>query len=399
MKERVIQTHSLTVGYGNRSVVSEINIDMLKGQFVSILGPNGSGKTTTLRTLAGLLSPLKGAVYLNGRNISELSQSEFARSLAVVLTGHLSPGLLTGFEFVSLGRYPYTDFLGRLKKEDIEKIEESLRLVNGSDLSQRYFNELSDGERQKLIFARALAQEPEVIILDEPTLHLDLKHRLELIGILQNFCRKKGITVIVSLHDVDLAMKVSDVVLLVKDGKILGYGQPDEILKEDTIARLYDLNSARFNSQLGTIELRSEGEGEEVFVVAGGGTGTPIFRFLSKNGFRITTGILHENDIDACIADSMGALVIMEDAFQEIKESSYRKAIEIIKKVEYIIDSGFPVGSLNRRNMELLRDSIDMGKRILSFRKTRDLSDSLIDSNKVIYFDTLNTLLKRLKNS
>ena len=204
---------------------------------------------------------------------------------------------------------------------------------------------------------------------------------------------------IVSLHDVDLAMKVSDVVLLVKDGKILGYGQPDEILKEDTIARLYDLNSARFNSQLGTIELRSEGEGEEVFVVAGGGTGTPIFRFLSKNGFRITTGILHENDIDACIADSMGALVIMEDAFQEIKESSYRKAIEIIKKIEYIIDSGFPVGSLNRRNMELLRDSIDMGKRILSFRKTRDLSDSLIDSNKVIYFDTLNTLLKRLKNS
>ncbi|HDI78646.1 MAG TPA: ABC transporter ATP-binding protein, partial [Desulfobacteraceae bacterium] len=347
MKERVIQTHRLAVGYGNRSVVSEINIDMLKGQFVSILGPNGSGKTTTLRTLAGLLSPLKGAVYLNGRNISELSQSESARSLAVVLTGHLSPGLLTGFEFVSLGRYPYTDFLGRLKKEDIEKIEESLRLVNGSDLSQRYFNELSDGERQKLIFARALAQEPEVIILDEPTLHLDLKHRLELIGILQNFCRKKGITVIVSLHDVDLAMKVSDVVLLVKDGKILGYGQPDEILKEDTIARLYDLNSARFNSQLGTIELRSEGEGEEVFVVAGGGTGTPIFRFLSKNGFRITTGILHENDIDACIADSMGALVIMEDAFQEIKESSYRKAIEIIKKVEYIIDSGFPVGSLN----------------------------------------------------
>jgi iron complex transport system ATP-binding protein len=260
----VMETRDLAVGYGRKTVVAGINQEMLKGQFVSLLGPNGTGKTTILRSLARLLYPLKGAIYLNDRMLSGLKSNELAKTLAVVLTERLSPGLITAFEFAAMGRHPYTGFLGRLSEEDTQKTKEALILVNAGDIADRYFNELSDGEKQKVLLARALVQEPRVMILDEPTLHLDLRHRIELIAILRRFCRERGITVIVSLHDVDVALKISDLIILVKDGNIMDCGPPEEIIKEETIARLYDLDCARFNSQLGTIELMNNSNGKKI---------------------------------------------------------------------------------------------------------------------------------------
>ena len=393
----VMETRNLTVGYGRKTVVADINQEMLKGQFVCLLGPNGSGKTTILRTLSRLLCPLKGAAYLNNRMLSDLNSDELAKTLAVVLTERLSPGLITAFEFAAMGRHPYTGFLGRLSEEDMRKVQEALGLVNAEDIADRYFNELSDGERQKVLLARALAQEPEVIVLDEPTLHLDLKHRIELIAILRNFCREKGITVIVSLHDVDLALKISEIVILVKDGKIMACGSPDEILKEETIARLYDLDCARFNSQLGTVELMNNSNGKMVFVVAGGGTGTPVYRLFSKHGFNVITGVIHENDIDCHVARSIGATVIDERSFKKISNRKLGRSFALLEKVDHVIDSGFPVGSSNSRNIKLALKSVEEGKQVYTLRSWKAACDLYGESaENMIYCDGLPSILEKI---
>ncbi|CEO88732.1 ABC transporter ATP-binding protein [Syntrophaceticus schinkii] len=255
----VLQTKELAVGYGSRTVVDGVNLEALKGQFICLLGPNGSGKSTILRCLAGLLSPLKGSVYLKGDVLYRLEPKDLSRIMAVVLTERLSPGLVTVFDIAAMGRYPYTNFFGHFSEEDTQKTWEALHLVNAHELADRYFSELSDGEKQKVLLARALVQEPEVIVLDEPTTHLDVKHRVEVMEILRQLTKEKGITVILSLHEIDLALKSCETALLVKNGKILAYGPPEAILDEEMVADLYDIESAHFSLSLGGMELINSG--------------------------------------------------------------------------------------------------------------------------------------------
>lgn len=364
----MMKTQKLAVGYGNKTVVDNIEMEMLKGQFICLLGPNGSGKTTILRCLARLLAPLQGAVYLKEQLLYRLKPDQLAKTLAVVLTERLSPGLITAFDIASMGRYPYTGFFGKLSEEDRQKTWEALRLVNAGELASRYFNELSDGEKQKVLLARALAQEPEVIILDEPTSHLDVRHRLEVMAILRRLSREKGITVIVSLHDVELALKTSEIAVLVKDGKILACGPPEEVLDEKTVVHLYDVHYAHFNRYLGTIELKNN-EGEvSVYVVAGAGSGANIYRLLSKHGFSIITGVIHKNDIDYHVGQGIGATVIGESPFEEISNGAYTQALDFLKKTDYVVDTGFPVGPLNRRNCELLLVCCKQNKVVCTMR-------------------------------
>ncbi|NPV28077.1 MAG: ABC transporter ATP-binding protein [Firmicutes bacterium] len=367
----VIKASKLAVGYGSRTVVEGINLEALKGQLICLLGPNGSGKSTILRCLAGLLAPLKGAVYLKGRLLSALESKDLAQTLAVVLTERPSPGLVTVFELAAMGRYPYTSFLGRLSGEDREKTWEALHFVNAHDLAERCFGELSDGEKQKVLLARALVQDPEVIVLDEPTTHLDVKHRLEVMAILRQLTREKGITVLLSLHEIDLALKYCEMALLVKEGKILAWGPPEEVLSDEMVASLYDMESARFSHCLGGIELKSGG-GTGVFVLAGAGSGASLYRLLNKHGFSVATGVIHENDIDCHVARAMGASVVGEKPFEEISASSLEWAVFFGRQAASVIDAGYPVGSLNRRNVELTRELLAQGKVIYCLRSREE---------------------------
>ena len=237
----------------------------------------------------------------------------------------------------------------------------------------------------------------KVIILDEPTIHLDLKHRIELMAILRDFCRKKEITVIISLHDVDLALKISEIVVLVKDGAIMAWGPPDEVLKEGTVARLYDLDRARFDRKLGTIELINSSNGRTAFVVAGGGTGTPIYRIPSRSGLRLMTGVIHENDIDYHIARSIGATVIYEKSFKKIKNGRLRRSIALLGKTNHVIDSSFPIGSSNRCNLKLILNAVEEGKRVYTLRSRKMAHDLYGKSaEKLIYCGRCRSILEEI---
>ncbi len=351
----VMETTNLTVGYPGKTVLSRIAVRFAPGEFVSVLGPNGAGKTTLLRTLARLLAPLSGRVIIESRELQLLKQQDLARTLSVVLTERISPGLFTVFEFVALGRYPHTGFMGRLNDEDRHAVREALSQVHAIDLEDRRLETLSDGEKQKVFLARALAQEPKIILLDEPTLHLDLRHRLEVMRILRRLCRERGITVVASLHDVDIAVKVSDQVILVKNGRIVDWGSPERVLDGSRVASLYDFSGVHFDPALGSIELRSEGALGTVFVVGGIGSASGLYRALAKCGFAIRTGIIHENDLDRYVAESVGAECIVCPAMRPIQEEHLSKAEKLLEGVSVVIDSGFPVEPLNALNLELLR--------------------------------------------
>ncbi|MEA4960217.1 ABC transporter ATP-binding protein [Lutispora sp.] len=382
---RMLETKDLTVGYGHKEVVRGINIEAFKGQLLCILGPNGSGKSTVLKSLSRLLKPLKGDIYIKGESLSEIKSSRLSKILAVVLTERLNVGFLKSFDIVAMGRYPHTGILGGLTKLDEEKVGKCIAMVNGENIAHRYYNELSDGEKQKVLLARALAQEPELIILDEPTTHLDVKHKLEVMAILKKLTRQKGITVILSLHDIDIALKSCDRAVFVKNGEITAFGSPEAIGSNKAISELYDIKDAGFNAFMGTVEFSNKNT-PSIFVMGGGGYGTPIYRLLTKNGVGVNTGIIHENDVDFEIAMTMGLDIQSEKPFSEIGETSLVKAKSMIDGVHTVIDSGCPIGGINKKNMELLTYALESGKRVLSIRSKEELSNYLGENSMNIEF-------------
>lgn len=368
-RKNILVCSDLTVGYKEKAILKGLNLTFREGHFISLLGPNGAGKTTLLRTLSRHLQPLGGDIRLLGRSLSRMNAKELAKVMAVVLTDKVSPPLFTVFEFVALGRYPHTDFLGRLGQEDQQVVQRSLSAVHAEDLAHRPFSELSDGERQKALVARALAQQPKLLLLDEPTIHLDLKHRVEVMGILRDLCRRRGITVVASLHDVDVAAKVSDRVALIKGGGVVDWGAPEAVLTGSSVSDLYDFKGADFDRHLGGIELRGDGQRGRAFVVAGMGSGALVYRMLAKQGFSMATGVLHANDLDYYVARSLGADCTVQFSMENVGEGEFRAAVGILEGCDLVIDSGFDVGSMNRANVALLDRAAKKKMPILTLRK------------------------------
>lgn len=249
-----------------------------------------------------------------------------------------------------------------LTREDEEKVEKAMRAVHAEELGGRDFNAISDGQRQRVLLARAICQEPEVIILDEPTSFLDIRHKLELLAILRRMAKEKGITVIMSLHEIDLAQKISDKIICVKGDAISHFGAPETIFREDIIRELYEIDNGSFDPCFGSIELpRPEGT-PRVFVLAGGGTGIPVFRKLQKENVPFAAGVLYTNDIDYQLARILAMETVTEAPFQEISDEAFARACELMKSCERVIDTGVPVGMCNRRIEELRAEAKRLGK-------------------------------------
>jgi iron complex transport system ATP-binding protein len=369
----VLSAHDLHVGYDKKVVVRDLRLNALSGQVICVIGPNGAGKSTILRTLAGLLAPVQGDVYLDGENIKAVKPAVKAKEIAVVLTEKVGVTMTTAFEIVAMGRTPHTGFFGKLSSDDRRIVRECLELVGAEDLAQRNFQSLSDGEKQKVMIARALAQEPRLIILDEPTSHLDIKHKVEVIRILNLLAREKGLTVILSMHDIDIALKSCQIMLLVKDGEVAACGKPEDIIRENTIGKLYDIAGASYDYLLGSLELCNE-KAPEIFVAGGAGTGALVYRMLSRMGFGIATGILHRNDIDYSVAAAMKLTVLAAESFELITPTATDQALALAKNSSLIVDTGFPVGTFNQENINLLRQAAAEGRSVFSLRESAQIA-------------------------
>ncbi len=361
----IIKVQNLSVGYGKKIVLKDLNITFERGTLTGIVGPNGSGKSTFLKTLAALLEPQQGVIYLDFRELHRIPRKELAKIMSVVLTERPDIDLIKVKEFVALGRHPYTGLLGRLSAKDWEVVMESLRLVKAEHLAEIYLTELSDGERQKVLIARALAQEPKILILDEPTTFLDIRHRMEIMSILREIAKKKEVTIIASLHELDLAAKFCDNIIIIKDGRIVAAGPPEEVLNNETLGQVYLLDNVGVWSEGPMFEIKVR-ENYDIFIVAGAGSGVKVFRAFAREGVGFCTGVLYSFDIDAIVAKTMGAHVVeVEDNVEE----SLIEAEKLISKSRIVIDAGFPRTPHYVHNVRLVKYAENIGKKIISLRE------------------------------
>jgi iron complex transport system ATP-binding protein len=360
------ETHDLSVGYSGRPLIEKINLSIEKGRILTLIGPNGSGKSTILKTITKHLEKIAGVVTIENDNISKWSNKELAKRLSVMLTERIDPELMTCEQVVAMGRYPYTNHFGSLTPGDRQVVEESLHMVRAEELAERPFTDISDGQRQRIMLARAICQQPEIIVLDEPTSYLDIRHKIELLDILRKMAREKNVAVVMSLHEIDLAAKISDQIICVKGDRIRLFGTPEQVFTGERVKELYELESGSFNTLFGSVELMAP-EGEpEIFVLAGAGKGIPIYRLLQKNKRAFSTGVLFENDVDLQVASVLAAHVTVAPAFGTFGEREINEAKRWIDRARCVVDAGTPVGDQNRRSRELIQYARTEGKRVIT---------------------------------
>ncbi len=364
METYYLHTEHMDVGYGGVPLIQNIEIGVSRGEILTLIGPNGSGKSTILKSMIRQLKLLAGVVVLDGRPMAGLREGDIAKKMAIVMTERLRAELMTGFDVVATGRYPYTGRLGILTDRDRAKVREAIALVHGESFSDRPFAQLSDGQRQRLLLARAVCQEPEVIVLDEPTSFLDVKHKLELLEILKKLVREKDVAVVMSLHELDLAQKISDRVVCVAQNRVDRCGAPEEIFTDEYIESLYGMEKGSYNALFGSLEMAKAPGAPRVFVIGGGGSGIPVFRLLQRRGIPFAAGILAENDVDFFVARSLAARVVSVPAFRGIDEKALAQARALMESCRGTYCCLDAFGPENEKNRLLAEEAEARGKRM-----------------------------------
>ena len=253
-KRAILNTSSLSIGYHSKSqqlvIAENLNLSLNSGQLISLVGANGIGKSTLLRTLTGIQKPLKGAVFLSDKNLRDYQTIELAQNLSLVLTEKLPPSNLTVFELIALGRQPYTNWLGNLSAEDYEKINQAIALTHIEHLVSKKHHEISDGQLQIVLIARALAQDTPLIILDEPTTHLDLLHKVSVFKLLKKLSQETNKCILFSTHDIDLAIQLSDEMIVMTEENVV-QDQPCNLITLGIFNSLFKDDSITFDGEKG----------------------------------------------------------------------------------------------------------------------------------------------------
>jgi iron complex transport system ATP-binding protein len=290
----VLSAAGLSAGYRlgggrTRAVLSGLDLELAPGELVCLLGPNGAGKSTLMRTLAGLQPPLAGTMRWSGGAEAAPGGLEWARRAAIVLTERVEGGNLTVYNLAALGRYPHTAWTGRLLESDRSATQKALVDAGAWDLRDRRYDELSDGEKQKVMLARALAQDPLLLLLDEPTAFLDLPRRVETMRVLRRLAREQGRAVLLSTHDLDLALRASDRLWLLPAGGPMKTGMPEELVLRGDFAAVFDQGDVGFDAASGGFRIHGEASRRARI----GGEALPVFwtaRALEREGYASVSG-------------------------------------------------------------------------------------------------------------
>lgn len=370
-----LSVEKLAFNYGNKIVLDEISLQVEQGGFVAIVGPNGSGKSTLLKNLSAALIPLGGQVFLDGEALFKVEPQRLAKKLAVVPQETLVQFPFTVMETVLMGRMPHQKRFQGDTEEDLAIAERALAMTNTAHLRERLITELSGGERQRVIVARALAQEPQVLLLDEPTAHLDLQHQMELLHLLQDLNEKSNVTVLAVLHDLNLAARFSKHVVLLHDSHIYAAGLPEIVLTAAHIREVYGMEviitandlTGRFNIIPVALKtpIQKQKQDLRLHLICGGGTGNFLLEQLIQQGYQVSCGVLNIGDSDWSKAKSLAIDVVEEVPFAEIDTKTYEKNKKRIEQAEVVVVLPIPFGHGNVGNLRQALEARQMGKVVI----------------------------------
>ncbi|MCW3133576.1 MAG: ATP-binding cassette domain-containing protein [Methanophagales archaeon] len=368
--------------YGSVKILDSINFNASHGELLGIIGPNGSGKTTLLRTISRILKPKVGAILLEGRDVLEMGYREFSRIFAAVPQDTTINFDFSALDIVLMGRNPH---LGRLELEsekDIEIARRSMRLTNCWEFAERPITELSGGERQLVIIARALTQEPKVLLLDEPTSHLDINYQIEIMELLKRLTSEEKLIVIAVIHDLNLAARYCDRLVLLHDGKIVSLGTQAEVLTAenikntfgaDVIVKKHALTNHCYVSPVPSpLKRQNKTEaGLTVHLICGGGEGASLMHELAKKGYKVSVGVVNMLDTDYEVAKLLNIPVVTEAPYSPISEEAFQAHLAVVDRANVVVLCNIPFGFGNLRNLEVAERALERNKPLLVFEATR----------------------------
>ena len=378
----VIRLESAYFSYPRREVFRELSLSLEEGEILSLIGPNSSGKTTLLKLMDGLLEPQRGKVFLDGEELDRLSRSRVAKRVAVVPQEMEVPFLFTVAEIVLMGRAPYLGRFGWETRKDLDIALEAMALTDVAELEERMFAELSQGEKQRVSMARALAQEPVVILLDEPASHLDINHQVEIHELIRRLNLEKNLTVLNISHDLNLAAEYSHRIALLHRGSIYALGTPSTVITEENIRRVYEttvmveknpISGAPRVTPVGKSRMEKTGPQKTIHIICGEGSGVDSARRLLLRGYRVSLGVLNIGDSDQKIGKTLGLAMALEEPFSPISEAAYRENQILMDKADVIIVERFLVGKGNLLNMRATVDALGKGKRVIALENALEL--------------------------
>jgi iron complex transport system ATP-binding protein len=375
----MIDTENIEVCYGERKVLDNISMHAEKG-FTGIIGPNGSGKTTLLRSISRVLKPKGGVILLDKRDVYSLASKDVAKNMAVVPQDSQIRFGFTVSEVVLMGRSPH---LGRFEREgvrDMEIAKKAMKLTNTLHLADRCITQISGGERQRVVIARALAQQPRILLLDEPTSNLDINYQTEILDCIREL--SKELTVIAVFHDLNLAARYCDRLILMDAGRVATCGKPEEVLTPERIESVYGIKVIvkQDSGRLLIYPKRKIPKGRKgrVHVICGAGTATFLMNDLVNHGYEVTAGVLNENDTDWSTAKALNIEVVAEKPFSHITNQKHRQNIEFIKQADFVVLTSIPYGRGNIHNLEAALEAAKNKIRVVAIEgseiKDRDFS-------------------------
>jgi iron complex transport system ATP-binding protein len=361
----LLQVHDIAFSYGQKMLFQALSLRLHSGEMVGLLGPNGSGKTTLLRLLSGVLRPQQGQIFLAGRNLRTWGRRGVARRIALVPQELHMPFAFTVEHMVGLGRTPFVKpFLGSRTQQDQRIVQEAIEITGIAPLAGHIFNELSGGEQQRVMIAMALAQQPSVLLLDEPTSHLDIKYQIETLELVQKLNIEQGVTVVAAMHDLNLASRYFPRLLLFQRGIVADAG-PAEVLESGLLSRVYGidvrvgiLRGAQHLSVLppdSQEKIAVERPQPLVHVIAGGGSGALLMRALADEHISFSAGALNIGDSDHTLALRLATDVITEQPYAPISTSTLELVRDSLAHVKVLILCPTPFGP---GNLPLLQEAV-----------------------------------------
>lgn len=375
----MLEVSNVDCYYGEKRVLEKVTFSVNRGESFGVVGPNGSGKTTLLRCISGILKPRSGVARLNGLDVNALSQRELAKNIAVVPQSSFTDFDFTAQEIVMMGRNPHISRFRMESRKDYEIVEKAMELTNTDHLATRPVRSLSGGELQRIVIARALAQEPELLLLDEPTVHLDISHQLEIMELIRRLNKSNGLTVISVFHDLNLAAQYCERLVLLDHGKVSSLGPPHHVLTPENIQKTYHINVLvkrhPLTSSLYVIPFTSTlrkpmPEKTSVHIICGGGSGAQLMKMLYEEGYYLTAGVLNVLDSDYEVATSLGIPTVDEAPFSVITEEAYSRNLKFILDSDVVIVANAVFGEGNVRNLDAAKKALNQGITLILVEST-----------------------------